>query len=86
METTSYYTARLVSRINALCPHGSLPRRALRFWVIKCLSFDEAPEGRLLGVKGPWIGQEEWVWGGKRGGPGTRAPGTWMPQFCQDQS
>lgn len=59
METTiSHNTARLVSRINVFCPHTSLLNKVRRFWVTKHLSFDEGPEERLLGIKGPWISRE----------------------------
>lgn len=37
---------------------GPLPSHVPGFWVIKPLPFDEKPEGRSLGIQGPWMSRE----------------------------
>lgn len=64
METSgSRDTAALVSGTDVLYPHTRLPSRVLRFWLIKHLALGEGPEGRWLGIKGPWVSQGPGEWG-----------------------
>lgn len=52
---------------------GPRPSPVPGLWVIKPLSSDERPEGRLLGIQGPWMSRGPW--GGRRGRPGPTAEG-----------